>query len=620
MATSSEHALYAHIGAAHAISKISKPNLAIEILIYDPRNGPESESQRGVMVNPRLKERFMTFLPIGVYIDEGGEFQYYHFNECDNPSRKTYHTLEALLAAHKHVLNKQVGVNPKLFVMGHAHGGYYGMGNYHGSSEHLHDGRFDTLIDHFKKVCTEKSELYVTLEGCNTDSQINADSVGQTAPFLERLSKKHQGITFGGSGPWDYQQTKANASETGYRSLSPDSPITSMVGNVWKAGNSIIFHHNGIQIRAIKSLFSSTQSAMGLKINTVKYALTLGLKEEEIQAIALRRDIQTIQDLRKVSAFSGRSPDASFMQHMKAQEQILSGERDAYVQRVRRILDQESVPSSREIAVLLLGLKDTSVFSFHPDGESVFATLLSRQDLLNLAMVSCGKLLVGGPSNDHIINFLIKNGADINATDEKGMSALHYAVQNFYNYRDEPLHLIHTLLSKGANKELKDREGKTPKERAIEHSHDPRVSGGNRLILSLQGDHSFKSDKQVQQEVRSIFQMDDHIKQQMLSRQEYVVCEVGTLFMPKVDVVRTSLMNILKRISDSSEYLEAFSKELRRTVDELEKGSSRTGLVLVEDETAQKCFIGVRAKLDVVLKKAEALNLSLEQHSSQMTL
>lgn len=612
MATSSEHTLSTLSGSAHtsAISNIIKPNLAIEILIYDPRNGPESEIQRGVMVNPRLKARFETFMPIGVYIDEAGEFQYYHFNECDNPSRKTYKTLETLLAAYMPVLDK-VGVNPKFFVMGHAHGGYYGMGNYHGSSEQLHDGSFDTLIDHCKSVCTEASELYVTLEGCNTDSQINADSVGQAAPFLVRLSKKHQGIIFGGSSPWDHQKTKANASETGYRSLSPNSPITSMVGNVWKAGNSIIFHHNGIQIRAIKSLFASTQSAMALKSNTVKYALTLGLKEEEILAIALRRDIQTIQDLKKVGALAGRRPDALFMQHMKAQEQIVSGERTTYVQRVTRILAKESVPSAREIAVLLLGLKDTSVFNFHPEGESVLSALLSRQDLLNLAMVSCGKVLVGGATNDHIINFLIKNGADINATDEKGMSALHYAVQNFYNYRDEPLHLIHTLLSKGANNELTDGAGKTPKERAAEHTLDPRVSGGNKLLLSLQADHSFKSDKEVKQAVRSIFQMDEHIKQQMLSRQEYVLCEFGTLFMPQVDMVRTSLMNILQRISDSSEFVESFLTELSRTVDELEKGSSNTGLVLEKGEPVQKCFTGVSTDLDVVYQKAEELGLDI---------
>ncbi|ASQ47000.1 ankyrin repeat domain-containing protein [Legionella clemsonensis] len=50
-------------------------------------------------------------------------------------------------------------------------------------------------------------------------------------------------------------------------------------------------------------------------------------------------------------------------------------------------------------------------------------------------MVSCGKDLVGDLSNDSVIDLLLKHGADINSADKKGMTALHYAVQNFYNYR-----------------------------------------------------------------------------------------------------------------------------------------------------------------------------------------
>jgi hypothetical protein len=81
--------------------------------------------------------------------------------------------------------------------------------------------------------------------------------------------------------------------------------------------------------------------------------------------------------------------------------------------------------------------------------------------------------------------------------------------------------------------------------------------------------------------------------------------------MPQVDMVRTSLMNILQRISDSSEFIAPFLTELSRTVDELEKGSSNTGLVLEEGELVQKCFTGVRADLDVVYQKAEELGLDI---------
>ena len=100
-----------------------------------------------------------------------------------------------------------------------------------------------------------------------------------------------------------------------------------------------------------------------------------------------------------------------------------------------------------------MGLKEPSIFEGH---EDLLETILGNNALLPLLMVSCGKVLIGGPSNDPIIDLLLQHGTDINSKDENGMTALHYAAQNFYNYRAEPLNLINKLLENGANVDVKD--------------------------------------------------------------------------------------------------------------------------------------------------------------------
>ncbi|MFO8702843.1 hypothetical protein SC603_12210 [Legionella pneumophila serogroup 2] len=56
---------------------------AIEILIYKPDpDHPVPEEQRGVVINPYLKQRFKHFLPIGIYL-EGSDLRYYFFDQCD---------------------------------------------------------------------------------------------------------------------------------------------------------------------------------------------------------------------------------------------------------------------------------------------------------------------------------------------------------------------------------------------------------------------------------------------------------------------------------------------------------------------------------------------------------
>lgn len=42
---------------------------AIELLVYKPNpDNPLPEHQRGVVVNPRLSQRFHQFVPVGVYL------------------------------------------------------------------------------------------------------------------------------------------------------------------------------------------------------------------------------------------------------------------------------------------------------------------------------------------------------------------------------------------------------------------------------------------------------------------------------------------------------------------------------------------------------------------------
>ena len=89
-------------------------------------------------------------------------------------------------------------------------------------------------------------------------------------------------------------------------------------------------------------------------------------------------------------------------------------------------------------------------------------------------------------ANDAIIALLLKNGIDINSVDENGMTALHYAVQNFYNYRNEPLNLINKLIACGADLEAKDNDNRTPLQLATEHSIKKTVIASCYLLLLLE--------------------------------------------------------------------------------------------------------------------------------------
>jgi len=576
---------------------------AIEILIYKPDpDHPLPENQRGVVINPHLKQRFKQFVPIGVYL-EGSDLKYYFFDQCDK-SPKIYSSLDELKRDLPEELDNIFEKNPKLFIMGHAGGGEYGMGNCHGPSEQLYDDNFDNLLHGFKRALpAHHGEVFVTLEGCNTDNQLNAAANSQKKTFLERVSVKHPEITFGGTGPWNAQDV-----QTGFRSLSPASPITSMAGNIWKAGNSVIFHHGEYQVAVRKSLFASTQTAKELKVNTIEYARAILGKDgadELIAKIALNRDILNIQDLKKIEGFPElRFEGEDVAKFVEQENQILGKEQENYLTRVRDILgraDPIEQLTDRDVLELLLGLKEPSVFKGH---EDLLESILANKALLNLAMVSCGKVLIGGPSNDSVIALLLKHGADINSADKKGMTALHYAVQNFYNYRKEPLHLIKKLLECGASLEVRNEKGQTPIETAQDHSKDGRVTASDKLLASLKSSNSPPTPIELKQSVRQIFQMSQHKADELLSlpiaKREYSKCSEGTLYIPE-DVVE-KLHGILQSATGSNELLSAFESELSVVISALEKGIG-TGEAIdgEEDEFIPKRFENAKLQLTAVI-------------------
>ncbi|HAU1150667.1 TPA: ankyrin repeat domain-containing protein [Legionella pneumophila] len=576
---------------------------AIEILIYKPDpDHPVPEEQRGVVVNPYLKQRFKHFLPIGVYL-EGSDLRYYFFDQCDK-APEIYSSWDELKRDLPDELNNIFEENPKLFIMGHGNGGYYGLGNCHGPSEQLYDANFDKLLSGFKQALpTHHGEVFVTLEGCNTDSQLDAAANKQEKTFLERVSVKHPEITFGGTGPWDTQDA-----QTGFRSLSPASPITSMSGNIWKAGNSVIFHHGEYQVAVRKSLFASTHTAKELKVNTIEYARAIlgkDASDELIAKLALNRDILNIQDLKKIDGFPElRFEGEDVAKFVEQENQILGKEQENYLTRVRDILgraDPIEQLTDRDVLELLLGLKESSVFKGH---EDLLESILANKALLNLAIVSCGKVLIGGPSNDSVIDLLLKQGADINSTDKKGMTALHYAVQNFYNYRKEPLNLIKKLLECGTSLEMQNKKGQTPIETAQEHSKDRRVTASDKLLASLNYGNSPPTPLELKQSVKQIFQMSQHKADELLSlpieKREYRKCSEGTLYIPENVVEK--LHGVLQSAKGNYKLLSEFESELSRITSALERGFG-TGEVIdgEEDEFIPKRFDDAKLKLAVVM-------------------
>src|SRR3990167_1856292 len=470
---------------------------AIELMDFNPFLGPllDSDDPRPAE-NKRLKERFKSYLSIGFYRDldqpDGSQLRYYLYENRHKPidEIKTYSSLVELEEAlqtdpdRKEIFRN----NPKIFIEGHGGDDRYGVGGDHprreeykhhlelpgiptDPSEQIHGVHFDKIINDLREVIHPKpGELSITLEVCNSDNLYLGRSLwGHEKTFLERVSESHKDIIFSGSGPWDLSQNDS-AIMTGTRAPGGvNTPITSMVGNVWKSGNTVVFHNEFIidnyvsdyQVVVKKSKFASTETAKELKINTVNYAakilentkLSLDDKKRILQNISENPNILKIDDLKIIPDFSSEKP-----------------EKEAAWLALKEFADNGCESKG-------------SVFEGH---EKLLDDILSNKRLLELVMVACGKVLIATKSNDSLIDLLRSKGINVNSADEYGMTALHYAVQNFYIYRDEPLNLIKKLLDCGANVELADQKGETPYAIAMKHGSKEMVFGREKLIEFMQ--------------------------------------------------------------------------------------------------------------------------------------
>lgn len=464
---------------------------AIEMLVFKPEDGIPFD-KRGVHENLWIKQRFSQYLSVGVYVDESG-LKYYFFEDFYK-TRKTYDSLIELKQALPDDLADIFENTPKLFMMGHGRGDQYGLGNH---PVEILDEDFDKIIMHFTAALpVSHPEVIVTLEACNTDNLEQAMRGEKDKTFLERISTKHPTLTFCGTGPWDPDDP-----QTGYRASGGfptlHAPITSMGGGVWKHGNSVIFYHDGYQVAVIKSMFASTESAKALKMNTIAYArevLTYSDNKEVILAsICRRRDILHIADLEKIEELKNiTSLHRSAVENpttivlMDNEAHLIAKEKNRYLERVQAILTRlaSGLPLlDKDPFVIALGLKDLTVFTGQ---EDVLEKVFANHYLLQQVMISCGKVLVAGPSNENIIDRLLEHGASIHSADENGMTALHHAVQSFYLYRKEPLDLINQLIDRGANLHAKNNQGQTPLDLAMLHAQKSIVTADNLLVLLQQ--------------------------------------------------------------------------------------------------------------------------------------
>ena len=464
---------------------------AVEIMVLNP--DPDVHHHRkGVHENLWIKERYGkdNYVSIGVFLKEGtSELQYYFFEECD----KSPQIFSSLSELKKHLPSEKKDIfdrTPKLYIMGHGDAmSLYGFGNYHGDgreppsdTEQIYDDNFNKLIvDFLKALPAQHDEVEITLEECNPDNLATAEKEGMTKSFLERLSATYPEITFSGTGPWSDSRDLKEALETGFRASGgyPDlnAPITSMGGSIWKYGNTVIFHHDDNQIAVRKSPFASTETAKKLKINTVDYAreilnqqtqLTSDEREAIITKICANRKILKIEDLKNELDFPPQveSTNEPITKLVANEKILLKQEQDRYLQRVETILSKNKY-SDRDALMVALGLNHRSIFDGHDD---LLQRVLLNDDLLKLVMVSCGKVLIAAQNNDSVIDLLVQRGISINSVDEKGMTALHYALNDFHVYRAEPLNLVKKLLACEAKVEVGDKDRLTLLLPATEHT------------------------------------------------------------------------------------------------------------------------------------------------------
>ncbi|MCX7124218.1 MAG: hypothetical protein NTU49_00400 [Gammaproteobacteria bacterium] len=510
---------------------------AVEMMDFNPFLGPllDSDDPRPAE-NKRIKECFELYLSIGFYRDldqpDGSQMRYYVYEDRHKPMNEitTYSSLLELEQALQTDADRKdiFRNNPKVFIEGHGGDNRYGVGGDHPKregynhyleqpyyrndpSEQIHGDNFDKIINDLRDVINPNpGELSITLEVCNADNLYLGKSLwGHNKTFLKSLSESHQDITFSGTGPWDTSHNNA-AIETGTRSPGGvNTPIISMGGNIWKPGNTIAFYNkftinddvSDYQVVVKKSKFASTQTAKELKINTVNYAakilenttLRSSAKKRILQNISENPKILKIDDLKIMSDFPADKSETKEATLLSINEnKIITNEKDAYIQLAQKILAKGDKADQRDILDIALGLKDFAdngsqvkgtVFEGH---ERLLDDILANTRLLELVMVSCGKVLIATPSNNNLIDLLKSKNISVNSADEFGMTAMHYAVQNFYIYRDETLNLVRKLLDCGANLEAENNELQTPVMLGDKHSQKEIVIGGENLRELLQ--------------------------------------------------------------------------------------------------------------------------------------
>lgn len=501
--------------------------VAIEMMNFNPFLGPLADgNDPRPSENKRLKELCELYMSIGFYRDldqeDNHQIRYYLFKNRhrQNHAIPTYSSLLELKDAlatdpdRKDIFAR----NPRIYIEGHGGDDRYGIGGDHPSrdeyksflenpeipndaSEQIHGIHFDKIISDLREViCPETGELIITLEVCNADNiYLGKKLWNNNKTFLARLSESHQDITFSGTGPWDSSHDDT-AILTGTRAPGGmNTPVMSIGGNIWKNGNTLAFYNEFTmdndeslyQVIVRKSKFSSTQTAKNLKTNTVCYAaeilehtrLDLKKKKSILQKISGSREILRIADLELIPdlATSIDLNNDTTEQLTRHENHLLTTEKDNYLQLVHEILEKGNKADHRDILKIALGLKDftengcivaESIFDGH---EGLLHTILENKRLLELTMVACGKVLIAGPSNDSLINLLMFRGISVNSVDEHGMTAMHYALQNFYIYRKEPLDLVKKLLGCGADLDIADQEGYTPRDIAEIHGNKPMV-------------------------------------------------------------------------------------------------------------------------------------------------
>ena len=510
--------------------------VAIEMMDFNPFLGPllDGDDPRP-SENKRLKECCELYLSIGFYRDldqpKGSQIRYYLFEDRHRSvdEIKTYSSLMALEKALQSDSDRKdiFWRKPKIFIEGHGGDDRYGIGGDHprreayrhylehpdipnDASEQIHDANFDKIIDDLRDVIRPNpGELFITLEVCNADNIYLGKSLwGHDKTFLARLSESHKDITFSGTGPWDSSHVDA-AILTGTRAPGGvNTPIISMGGNIWKPGNTVAFYNKftmndhvcEYQVIVKKSKFSSTQIAKALKVNTVNYAakflettkLGFETKQRVLQKISSSRDILKVDDLKLIPNFPAKRYETKETAVLLMKENlILASGKYNYIQLVHGILVKGNKADHKDILKIALGLKDFTENGYVVEGSvfeghtKLLGDILANKRLLELVMVTCGKVLIAGPSNDSLINLLILRGISVNSVDEHGMTAMHYALQNFYIYRKEPLDLVKKLLACGADLELADQKGETPYRIAIRHGSKEIVHGGQALVALI---------------------------------------------------------------------------------------------------------------------------------------